>query len=88
MNKLAQNGKHKDAREFLDADEQLSNIENYLQKFVGTTNANNLNEKFSKEIVSNQSTESKPNYDSYKVDETEPHNLDEDFTNKRPLCFL
>lgn len=87
MNKLAQGGKHKDAREFLDVDEQLSNIENYLHEFVGTSNANNLNEQFSKEIVSNQTTEIKPNYDSYKVDETEPHNLDEDFTNKRPTCF-
>lgn len=87
MNNLAQNGKHKDAREFLDVDEQLNNIENYLQEFVGTTNTDNLNEQFPKEIVSNQTAESKPNYDSYKVDETESHNLDEDFTNKRPTCF-
>lgn len=87
MNKLAQTGKHKDAREFLDVDEHLSNIENYLQEFVGTTNAKDLNKQFSKEIISNQSTENKPNYNSYKVDETEPHNLDEDFKNKRPVGF-
>lgn len=80
INKLAQSGKHKDAREFFAVDEQLSNIENYLQELVGTTNTNNLNEPFPKEIISNQTTESKPNYDSYKVDETESHNLDEDFT--------
>lgn len=54
-----------------------------MQEFVEP-----INTKFSKEIISNQSTENKPNYNSFKVDETEPHNLDEDFKNKRPVGFL
>ena len=34
MNKLAQNGKHKDAREFLDIDEQLSNLLELLMQTI------------------------------------------------------
>lgn len=78
MNKLTQNGKHKDAKEFIDIDEKLMNIENYLAQFCDSTQIKNLQE---------QSDITKPDYSSYRVDDTKPYYLDEDFTNKRPICF-
>lgn len=85
--KLYQNGRHDEVSNFTNADRQLMEIENYLKGFVGITHINNSEEQLPREKECNQTVEIKPNYDSYKVDETEPHNLDEDFTNKRPICF-
>lgn len=86
INKLARSGKHDEAREFFDADEQLMNIENYLRGFI-----ENIPIETSKEQFTNSNgiemPINKPDYNSYKVDNTEPHYLDEDFTNKRPIGF-
>jgi len=85
--KLYQNGRHDEVNNFTNADRQLMEIENYLRGFVRTGNTISSQKQASIEKLSNQTIESKTNYDSYKVDETEPHNLDEDFANKRPTCF-
>lgn len=91
MNKLAQNGKHKEAREFLDADEQLNNIENYLRGFINnTSNANIHQEKIEANNTNIESTitKQKPDYESCKVDDTKPYSLDADFSKKRPVAFV
>lgn len=89
MNKLAQNGKHKEAREFLDADEELNNIENYLQEFVGNIlNSHQEDSESSNANVKYPPVKQKPNYDSCKADHTKPYSLDADFSKKRPVAFI
>lgn len=85
MNKLAQSGKHKDAKEFIDVDEQLMNIENYLKIFVNDMKKDCQIMNIENDPISQQVD--KPDYDSYKVDDKKPHYLYEDFTNKRPVAF-
>lgn len=80
--KLYQNGRHDEVENFTNADKQLMEMENYLREFANIEKENHTEKSFTNE------TSYKPDYDSYKVDETEVHNLDEDFSNKRPIGFL
>lgn len=88
MNKLARSGRHNDARRFFDADEQLMNIENYLKEFISDIQTGISQEQSEINNTVNKTVVGRPDYASYKVDETEPHNLDEDFLNKKPVGFI
>lgn len=88
MNKLARSGRHNDARGFFDADEQLMNIENFLKEFISDIQTGTSQEQSVTNNTVNKTVADRPDYASYKVDEKESHNLDEDFANKRPVGFI
>lgn len=87
MNKLVQNGRHKDAREFFDVDEQLSNAENFLKEFGNNIFQETLQNHQNTNYTTITSSE-KSDFDFYKPNEAEPYNLDADFSKKKPVSFL
>lgn len=71
---------------FTDANKQLGNIEKYLKGLI-ENEIESIQRQNDLENIDNQLIINRPNYDSFKVDDKVPHNLDEDFINKRPIGF-
>ena len=90
VTKLYLDGKHDEMETFKEANKQLMELENYLK------NLGNLSDKHENSISSKDNADrneintitDKPNYSNRKTDDTVPHNLDEDFTNKHPEYFV
>lgn len=86
VGRLYQYKKYAEIREYENAGEQLSNIENYLQQLVNV-NTPIVKQKHQENNIENNLTTSRPNYDSCKVDDAKPYSLDADFSKKRPVAF-
>lgn len=88
--RLFQDGKHDEIEVFKEANKQLMEFENYLK------NLGDISDKHEKPTSPKDNTDrneistitDKPNYSNCKTDDTVPHNLDEDFTNKHPEYFV
>lgn len=73
---------------FTEANKQLGNIEKYLKNLIDNTCSEQKQNEEIKNNLSNKITDAvKPDYDSCKIDETKPYNLDADFSRKRPIGF-
>ncbi len=72
---------------FTDINKQLSNIEKYLKSLIDNNGSEPKQNNELKDESSTKTTIVKPNYDSCKIDEPEPYNLDADFSRKRPMSF-
>lgn len=86
VGRLYQYKKYSEIREYENAGEQLSDIEDYLRQLVNNSSSLICQEQ-QDNTVDNNLTTSKPNYDLCKVDDTKPYSLDADFSKKRPIAF-
>lgn len=76
---LLKEDNHAEAREYIDASEQLKEYINELDSLIN--DINQITSKKSDKIESH-------NYEEYSVDNKKPHSLDEDFKFKRPYAFV
>lgn len=81
VGRLYQYKKYGEIRKYESAGEQLTNIENYLGQLVNKSQSIKVYGQQLNNMV-NKPTISKPNYDSCKIDDTKPYNLDADFSKK------
>lgn len=86
VGRLYQYKRYSEIREYENAGEQLSNIENYLRQLVND-NIPITEQKHQEDNKENILNTSKPNYDACKVDDTKSYSLDADFSKKRPVAF-
>ncbi len=86
VTRLFQDGENEFAT-FTDVNKQLSNIEKYLKSFLDDNSSKPKPDNQLKNVSSTKTTIAKTDYDSCKIDETEPYNLDADFSRKRPVGF-